>query len=104
MKFSRTILLISSLISLAMSCQRVERSLPVAEALMEVRPDSALLLLQAIDRPKNLSEADYALYSLLTTQALDKCDSNLIGDTLIDDAVNYYRYLPDSAYGAKAFF
>jgi len=57
---------------------------------MQVRPDSALQLLQSLDVQIIPHGALQARYALLYTQALDKNYLPLSGDTLIDIAINYY--------------
>jgi len=75
-----------------------------ADKLMETRYDSSLLLLKKISSPKNLSSSDRALYSLLYSQALDKCDQYIESDSLIKPAINYYSSGNEAKRAGYAFF
>jgi hypothetical protein len=58
---------------------------------MEQSPDSALLWLKKIQQPKEqLSSKDFALYSLLLSQAYDKNNIEIRSDSLIQNAVDYF--------------
>jgi tetratricopeptide (TPR) repeat protein len=61
-----------------------------ADGLIAARPDSALHLLKKIGYYNYLSSPDRARYALLMTQALDKCDSVVESDSLIQVATDYY--------------
>lgn len=75
-----------------------------ADSLMETRPDSALIILESITTPKNLSYADRALYALLLTQARHKNYITLEDDSLIKTAVAYYGDKKKELYAAKAHY
>jgi len=64
--------------------------LSLADSIISEQPDSALHLLRNIDNYRHLASPDRALYALLMTQALDKCDSVVASDTLIRIATDYY--------------
>jgi tetratricopeptide (TPR) repeat protein len=66
------------------------RILSKADSIISAHPDRALLLLRDIDNYRHLKKPDRALYALLMTQALDKCDSVVVSDTLIRIATDYY--------------
>ncbi|MDP4202027.1 MAG: hypothetical protein Q8861_04985 [Bacteroidota bacterium] len=61
-----------------------------AEIVMPTHPDRALHLLKKISNFRHFATSDRALYALLMTQALDKCDSVVASDTLIRIATDYY--------------
>ncbi len=62
-----------------------------ADRIMEQSPDSALSWLKKIRQPKQeLSSNDFALYSLLLSQAYDKNNIEIRSDSLIKNAVDYY--------------
>lgn len=87
------------------SCGNKDALLNQAESLIEEHPDSVLTLLHQIKNPhQNLSERNYAFYSLLMTQAMDKCNMDLSEDTLMDIAVRYFTQTTDSIRAAKACF
>ena len=69
-----------------------------ADSIISVRPGRALHLLRTIDKYQSLSKPDRALYALLFTQAMDKCDSTVMSDTLIKIATDYY----DTQYPIRA--
>ena len=58
---------------------------------MDAQPDSALSLLQNIDRSSLETKGLEAKYSLLLSQALDKNYIDLQSDSIIDPAVRYYE-------------
>ena len=75
-----------------------------AEQCMTQAPDSALAILQAIDPHKLRRGEPRARYALLYTQALDKNYLPISGDSLINQAVKYYKRAPLSKYKAYAYF
>ena len=78
---------------------RLER----AETLMDERPDSSLQILDSIDASR-LGGADRALYALLLTQARDKNYIDLAGDTIINEAVDFYSSNGDERRSAMAYY
>lgn len=60
------------------------------ESCINVRPDSALVLLQRIDTTTLMSPAVKARYALLKTMALDKSFMNITAPGLLDPAVSWY--------------
>lgn len=72
------------------ACTGEDRSaLNLADAIMEENPDSALAILQGIDRDK-LGSRDLPYYALLMTQAKIKTDVPLVSDSLISIAYSKY--------------
>ena len=61
-----------------------------AEAVMEEYPDSALVLLDSLDRNRLTTREARARHSLLYSQALDKNWIELTSDSVISPAVKYY--------------
>ena len=61
-----------------------------AEAVMEEYPDSALALLDTLDRGRLTSREAKARHALLYSQALDKNYIDLSTDSIINPAVKYY--------------
>ncbi|MBD5306999.1 MAG: hypothetical protein HDS14_05165 [Bacteroides sp.] len=74
-----------------------------AETLMDERPDSSLQILDSIDASR-LGGADRALYALLLTQARDKNYIDLAGDTIINEAVDFYSSNGDERRSAMAYY
>lgn len=62
-----------------------------AEAVMEEYPDSALALLDTLDRGRLTTREARARHALLYSQALDKNWIELTSDSVISPAVKYYK-------------
>lgn len=75
-----------------------------ADSIMNVRPDSALALLNLIQFPQEMKTADRALYSLLFTQAEQKNRISHTNDSLIQIAVDYYKDKDDKEQETKAYY
>lgn len=77
----------------ALSCSddtAVMEELDRAEAVMKEYPDSALALLDSLDRSRLTTREAKARHSLLYSQALDKNYIDLSTDSIIKPAVKYY--------------
>ena len=74
------------------------------ENLMPQHPDSALMLLEQIEKKENLSGKDKAHYYLLLTEAEDKTRAKHASDSLITIATDYYENTDDSKRKAKAWY
>ena len=74
------------------------------ESYIQERPDSALAVLDGIDRTKLTGKKETALYSLLYTMALDKNYKDPVDESLIEPAVRYYSKHGDPDTKLKAFF
>lgn len=72
--------------------RRVEARLDLAEVLMSEHPDSALLILESVDRDGLFTRRVVARHALLHSQALDKNYVDVDRDTLIRIATDYYRF------------
>ena len=70
----------------------VDSKLKHAECIMACCPDSALVLLQGINRNDLKKESQRAHYSLLLSEALDRNSIYVKSDSLILPAVDYYKY------------
>ena len=68
------------------------RVLEDVDSYIEARPDSALAVLEGIDKSEQTSKELEAKYALLLSQALDKNYVDLQSDSVIAPAVNYYKY------------
>ena len=91
---------------LAVSCQQqslYRQSLVQAEQLMDEHPDSAYVLLKDIPAGK-LPARDYAEWSLLLTQAMDKQYMIPTSDSLIRTAVTYFEKRGNAVLRAKAYY
>lgn len=69
---------------------KIDNTLKQAEQIMTEMPDSALNLLQSIDKSSLNSDRQKALYALLLSQALDKNYIDITDDSIISIAVNYF--------------
>lgn len=81
-----------------------EKTLRHVDAVMEDYPDSALMLLKAIEPATLKGKSEEALYSLLLTQAMIKNGYVLSDDSLIHVARDYYRYHGDKYEKMRALF
>ncbi len=90
----RILLILSTpLLFILSACFGADHSaLTKADFLMEEHPDSALSILQGINRSR-ISERDLPYYSLLMTQAMVKTDVPLESDSLI--SIAYGKYADD---------
>lgn len=104
MKFKPYITILFIII-LFTSChqKKQDSTLLQVENLVEEYPDSALHILQSIDKPQNFSKADYADYSLLMIQALDK-SYQVYSDTLLRAASDHFLEGDDPIKKAKTYF
>ncbi len=72
------------------ACSSPERKLLArADSVMEENPDSALAILEQLDR-RSLDKSELPYYALLMTQALVKTDVPVDSDTLISLAYRKY--------------
>ncbi|MCR5851680.1 MAG: hypothetical protein K6G92_13405 [Bacteroidaceae bacterium] len=87
------------------SCGRqANRVIHQAELLMQEQPDSALHLLQAVDR-HSLSGRRLARYALIYSIAQDKSGIDVANDSLLRIAYNYYsRHSEDSLYARSQYY
>ena len=87
-----------SLLLWSCSCQPsgIDATLTEAERLMDVRPDSALALVESVDPSAIHSRSTRALHALLLTQAQFKNYIDVPNDSLISIAVDYYDSSRDS--------
>ncbi|MDE6057234.1 MAG: hypothetical protein K2F93_04390, partial [Muribaculaceae bacterium] len=86
------ILLISSILSIAgcRDASSVSRRLDAADSLMELRPDSSLIILDSI-QPSDLNERGLkARYALLKSMALDKNYVDTTTFDILQPAIDYY--------------
>ena len=97
MRISAFLILYFCLSSL-IACRQTTTIAPVlhqAETFMSESPDSALLLLEAIQSPEKQSAEDYATWCLLLTQARDKNYLEHTSDSVINIAVRYFEKQKD---------
>lgn len=84
--FPIVLLLVTSCVS-----HRTKEALDWAESLVTVAPDSALVILKAIDRDNLTTRSIQARHALLTTWAQDRCRITVMEDSTIRVAYDYYR-------------
>lgn len=96
-------------VSLLFSCSNINNNetaltLQKAEAFMNDRPDSALSLLQSIDKETLTSKELKARHALLISQAFDKNYIDLQSDSIIAPAVKYFEKSNDPEALFKAYY
>lgn len=84
--------------------ERVVSDLLRAEALVSGRPDSALRVLEGVERPASLPEPLWARWALLVTQARDKAFIRHTTDSVINRVVAYYDRSGDPSQKALAYY
>lgn len=105
MKNSLLLIIAILLLGSFFACNGPSPVLSQVESIIDDDPKEALSILCSIPNPQQtFSKKDFALYSLLVTQAMDKCDVDLKQDSLINNALAYYRVTNDSTHAAKAYF
>ena len=70
---------------------RYDQRLVQADSLMQPDPDSALAIVEAVNRDSLADEGDRAYRDLLLTQARYRCHITTINDSDINRALNHYR-------------
>jgi tetratricopeptide (TPR) repeat protein len=84
-------ILIFALLIIGCSKNSDRSLLSTSEELIINNPDSALILLEAIDFPEDMSPKNYAKYCRLLVIAHQKNKISITEDTLIHYAVDYYK-------------
>lgn len=84
--FPIVLLLVTSCVS-----DRTKEALDRAESLVTEAPDSALVILKAIDRDNLTTRSIQARHALLLTWAQDRCRITVMEDSTIRVAYDYYR-------------
>lgn len=62
-----------------------------AETLLKSSPDSALLLLDSIQEPLDLSTKNLARWSMLVSEVRDKKEEKMLSDTILAEAFSYWK-------------
>ena len=102
MRSAICILLLLMLSACGVSPER--RMLAEADAIMEEQPDSAMAILECIDRSALDADSDLPYYALLYTQAQIKNWIEVDSDTLINIAFDRYRDADESNLRMRAYF
>lgn len=98
-------LIICFLILFLTAChQNLERTLDIAESLLNDRPDSALSLLNGIHPEDRGIAREYARYALLKSAACDKNYIDVASDSLIAPSVDYYSTHKDVRHRMLAYY
>ena len=99
-------ILLVSLTAVLFSCTSsvVEKQLLDVESFIMERPDSALAVLESMDRSLLSTQADRAHHALLNAMALDKNFIDVADDSLARVAVDYYSERGDRKYYARALY
>lgn len=98
-------LLFLAMLAVACGGQRhIKQQLDRADALMIDHPDSALEILNSMDRRALATPEKKARHALLLSQALDKNYIDVDNDSLVDQAVRYYSRRGNDIERAKAHY
>lgn len=98
-------ILLTMILSSACGRERLAMSiLSDAEQIMTETPDSALTLVEGIDKDALRTDKAKARYALLYSIALDKNYIDVVDDSLIQIAVNYYETGHDDVSKMKAYY
>ncbi|WP_302603908.1 hypothetical protein [uncultured Alistipes sp.] len=98
-------LLFLAMLAVACGNQRhIKQQLDRADALMIDHPDSALEILNSMDRRALATPEKKARHALLLSQALDKNYIDVDNDSLVDQAVRYYSRRGNDIERAKAHY
>ena len=102
----RRLILLLSLTAVLFSCtpSQVQMQLLDVESYIMERPDSALAVLESMDRSLLSTEADRARHALLNAMALDKNFIDVSDDSLARVAVDYYSKHGDRKYYGRALY
>ena len=102
----RHLILLVSLTAVLFSCtpSQVKNQLLDVESYIMERPDSALAVLESMDRSLLSTEADRARHALLNAMALDKNFIDVSDDSLARVAVDYYSKRGDRKYYGRALY
>lgn len=73
----------------------IKKKLDAAESLIQLKPDSCLIILESVDRDALITREEKARYALLMSAALDKNYIDVTSDSLIRIAVDYYSIKKD---------
>lgn len=97
----------ASILACCLACSRDKAAIALldcADSLMESQPDSALCILESINRDIITGNETKARYALLMSQALDKNYIDVTSDSLIATATRFYADRPDSPELMKSLF
>lgn len=102
----RHLILLVSLTAVLFSCtpSQVKNQLLDVESYIMERPDSALAVLESMDRSLLVTQADRAHHALLNAMALDKNFIDVADDSLARVAVDYYSERGDRKYYARSLY
>lgn len=96
------ILILSAIVIVSCSHHR-NADLMLAENIMEDNPDSALVLLDNVDR-ESLGSSDYPYFALLYTQARIKTGEPVLSDSLVDAAFAGLKDVKSGNWSIRAYF
>lgn len=102
--FLYSIILISTGFFFSCSPYHPEEILDQVDAIVETKPDSALLLLESIESPEALSEKDYARYGLLLIKTHKMNKISIVDDVFITYIIDYYEKHPSDDLGRAYFY
>lgn len=86
-------IMLSSVLMTLLCCSRhskVWEELDLAEKLMDVNPDSAIIIIERIDTSALKDDEESARYALLKSMALDKNYIDTTSFDILQPAIDYY--------------
>ena len=89
-----TTLVLGAVVPSCSDAPRYDRRLTAADSLMHDYPDSALAIIEAVNRDSLTTEHDLAYRDLLLTQARYRKRTAFANDSIINYALSYYRAHP----------
>lgn len=104
MKPLPTILLLGLILMVSCTTYQVNRHLNDIESYIQEHPDSALAVLEGIDRTTLISKRNKAHHALLHAMALDKNYVNVTDDSLSRVALNYFDKRGSKKYKARSLY
>lgn len=99
-----SILLVSCCFFVSCSPYATGDILDRVDAIINTKPDSALLLLESIESPESLSEKEYARYGLLLVKAHKFNKISISDDAFITYIIDYYEKHPEDDLGRAYFY
>lgn len=98
------VLLLCLLILLSAGCGSKRKDLDSIEELLVGSPEEALYQLDSLGTGTLVTKLDRARYSLMLSEALDRCRIDLQTDSIIRPAISYYSKRGNSIYKVKAYY
>lgn len=99
-----TLWIVLSAVLTSCNYERYSSELSVADSLMDIRPDSSLIIINSIDSALITDKSEKARYALLLTEVRYKCSIDETSDTLISQAVSRYTNDFNNPYCMRSYY